>query len=103
VDHAILLLTGGHREEVVNRAAAYVGVSRTRSEVTIVTDDAARLTRDAERVFEKRAALDVGEHAPPPTTREVPWIKSPERSRTPNEAAKTPNVSPGIPPPGMSR
>jgi conjugative relaxase-like TrwC/TraI family protein len=124
VDHAILLLTGGHREEVVNRAAAYVGVSRTRSEVTIVTDDAARLTRDAERVFEKRAALDVGEHPSPPResrmtdqeiddilsgkgwpapTREVPWIKSPERSQTTNEPAKTPNVSPGIPPPGMFR
>ncbi|MFM2300215.1 MAG: hypothetical protein RIR98_1823, partial [Bacteroidota bacterium] len=57
VDHAILLLTGGHREEVVNRAAAYVGVSRTRKEVTILTDDRDRLTRDAERTFEKRTAI----------------------------------------------
>jgi conjugative relaxase-like TrwC/TraI family protein len=118
VDHAILLMTGGHREEVVNRAAAYVGVSRTRRDVTILTDDRERLTRDAERTFEKRTALDVGASPAatreskmtdqeiddilsgknwPAPTREVPWITPPEKAQTPSAPSQTPKVSKGIP------
>jgi conjugative relaxase-like TrwC/TraI family protein len=124
VDHAILLMTGGHREEVVNRAAAYVGVSRTRRDVTILTDDRERLTRDAERTFEKRTALDVGASPAatreskmtdqeiddilsgknwPAPTREVPWITPPEKAQTPTAPSQTPKVSKGVPPPGFSR
>lgn len=59
VENVILLQTGGHRKEVVNRASLYVGASRTRGELHLVVDDLACVSRDLTREHKKVTALDI--------------------------------------------
>ena len=58
-ENVILLSTSKHREEVVNRASAYVALTRTRGEVYLVTNDFHRAVEAMERVYEKDAALEI--------------------------------------------
>jgi conjugative relaxase-like TrwC/TraI family protein len=59
VDNVIVYQTSRHREEVVNLASFYVGASRTRGELYLVTDDEAAAVKALGREYRKRAALDL--------------------------------------------
>lgn len=59
VDNVIVLQTGAHRKEVVNRASLYVAASRTRGELFLVVDDYAKVARGMDREYRKVAALDL--------------------------------------------
>jgi conjugative relaxase-like TrwC/TraI family protein len=59
VANVVVLLTSGHREEVVNRASLYVGISRTKGDVYVVTDDLAEVSRQLSREHKKVTALDI--------------------------------------------
>jgi ATP-dependent exoDNAse (exonuclease V) alpha subunit len=59
VDKVIVFQTSRHRREVVNRASFYVGTSRTRGELFVVTDDLAELGRKLSREHKKVTALDI--------------------------------------------